>query len=119
MLGEAGALGVAKLSLSPLLGDCDQLHRPKRSQSLSAAVTPVSEMVFGCLVSAIWVPQKMRWGGKMVRVKITGPAILSLRSQFAPPAFLSFGVPQVIVFKASFPVWSLIYKAVAGVQSDA
>lgn len=28
-------------------------------------------------------------------------------------------MPQVIVFKLSFPVWNLIYKAVAGVQSDA
>jgi len=28
-------------------------------------------------------------------------------------------VPQVTVFKLSFPVWSLIYKAAAGVQRDA
>lgn len=52
----------------------------------------------------------------MMRAKSTAPAI---PSPFPFPAFFSLEVPQVIVFKLFFPVWSLIYKAVAGVQSNA
>lgn len=55
-------------------------------------------------------------GWEMMRVKSTAPAIPSLLPLLA---FFSFEVPQVIVFKLFFPVWSLIYEAVAGVQSDA